>query len=85
MYYIMKKFFYYLILRSIRHRASTTLQKKSWKVYDEKLKSFMKQSLNKEPVIPPVVNFKITMDNNLYILIDYYHIKDSISKMSLTL
>ena len=84
MYYIMKKFFYYLIFAGVIASCSTNPYKKSEKVYDEKLKSFQETISNKQPVTLPIVNsFKITMDT-LY-SDRLLTIKDSISKMSLTL
>ncbi|SHH03063.1 N-acetylmuramoyl-L-alanine amidase [Flavobacterium micromati] len=84
MYYIMKNFFYCLIFANLIISCSTNPYKKSEKVYDEKLKSLQETISSKEPVTLPVVNsFKITIDT-LYSA-RLLTIKDSISKMSLTI
>lgn len=80
----MRKIFYYLIFASIVISCSPNPYKKSEKVYDEKLKSLKETISSKESVALSLANgYKITIDP-LYAE-QLLNIKDSISKMGLTI
>lgn len=80
----MRNFYYYLFFVIFVTSCAVNPYKKTEKIYDEKLKSLQETISNKESVTLPMVNnFKITVEptysDNLL------NIKDSISKMELTI
>lgn len=80
----MRRIFYYLIFAIIVSSCSTNPYKKSEKVYDEKLKSLKETISSKETVTLPLANnYKITIDT--LFSKQLLNVKDSISKMGLTI
>ena len=80
----MRNFLYCIIFAATTISCSTNPYKKSEKVYDEQLKTLTKTISNKETVTLPVINtYKIT--NNPSYIENLLNIKDSISKMELTI